>query len=218
MPGCWDGTFCQSRFHLRWRMEPYGERFRRPRFLAAGRVQACRQESRQPRPVRARAPCQSLGHVPRVPGKFLFFLGVGSGFEERPPSWPRDPFGEHLMDQDILPLSPDCPLKRVKPTDGDVTVACSGLWWPRLRPRLLAPLVWPPLTRLLSPLCSGLPPPRHPVTWAAGCVTPRPSPFTGRSRLSCGCLWMGWGFASVSVQELLGIGDVHFSFKVWQLH
>ena len=78
----------------------------------------CRPESLQTSPVRAWAPCRTLWHIPRVSRKFLFFLGVGNGFQERPPSWPQDPFSDDLVGQDIFPLSPDCSLKRVKPRDG----------------------------------------------------------------------------------------------------
>lgn len=78
----------------------------------------CHPESLQTSPVRAWAPCRTLWHVPRVSRKFLFFLGVGNGFQERPPSWPQDPISDDLVGQDIFPLSPDCSLKRVKPRDG----------------------------------------------------------------------------------------------------
>lgn len=70
-------------------------------------------ESPHPR----RTLCHMLWSVTRASGKSLFpwCACLGSGFQERPPSWVWDAPSEHLEDQDVLP--PVGPLQRGEPED-----------------------------------------------------------------------------------------------------
>lgn len=60
----------------------------------------------EPQPSRARAPWGTLGPPPNSLREISLLSRwdcLGSGFQEQPPSWARNPLSEHLMDLDIFP-------------------------------------------------------------------------------------------------------------------